>query len=631
MVKVMEVASCTSSQNECFVKVMKDCASAEYLKVPKDSRWSTTILLKFIFHQIAVRRKSLNPAAELAAIKELIVNLSLLHHNVTWTFTDVSNNTCVFHSAGQQSVLKRIVSNYGLEVMTKMVEVCYSSSEFRLEGFLSAPIQSCCTWNKAIQSLYYDSRWMKNKDPISGIINSYYTRYLYNGSENGPNTKHANLSASQIQKFPLFILKFTFPADDVDFYPETDHYVPLFKNRMQLNHFILDFLRDAFEVSCPEFIKFIAEEVQLSSPIKEIFQSTVSPKYFTKTLPCANKTPDPSSEQSLFSFAFLQSKENDIVQTNKDTAIPKGNLFDFGVSIQRHSLQVDNNLETRIADSSHTTKLQSKEDFHALMDKSLYEIELQRRKAIDLSMDRMLQNFGLSPATHFLTEQSLTLGKGIFDQLEIVGQWDNKFILAFDIQSNIFHVFDQHAVHERINYELLLTNVCETLKVRQLLPSLLIQVSERELTVLELKKELFLSWGFKFSTSFYPYEDGLYPVELYSTPVILDEMLTSDDLFEFCHYVDMNLNLPDSQLQPPAIRRIVAFKSCHSSIKFGQALSPEECRNFILELSQTALPFQCAHGRPSIHPVMNLQNVMNLKHHTKNKKYQLKLDNLVDI
>ena len=43
------------------------------------------------------------------------------------------------------------------------------------------------------------------------------------------------------------------------------------------------------------------------------------------------------------------------------------------------------------------------------------------------------------------------------------------------------------------------------------------------------------------------------------------------------------------------------------AIKFGDKLSVDECITLIGQLSQCNLPFQCAHGRPSLIPVLDIK------------------------
>lgn len=42
------------------------------------------------------------------------------------------------------------------------------------------------------------------------------------------------------------------------------------------------------------------------------------------------------------------------------------------------------------------------------------------------------------------------------------------------------------------------------------------------------------------------------------------------------------------------------------AIKFNDSLSKDECHSLVASLSSCQLPFQCAHGRPSIAPLVDI-------------------------
>lgn len=48
--------------------------------------------------------------------------------------------------------------------------------------------------------------------------------------------------------------------------------------------------------------------------------------------------------------------------------------------------------------------------------------------------------------------------------------------------------------------------------------------------------------------------------------------------------------------------------ACRSAIKFGDRLSIDECQILIQDLKKCKLPFQCAHGRPTLIPIINITN-----------------------
>ncbi len=58
--------------------------------------------------------------------------------------------------------------------------------------------------------------------------------------------------------------------------------------------------------------------------------------------------------------------------------------------------------------------------------------------------------------------------------------------------------------------------------------------------------------------------------------------------------------------KPTAVSEILAYRACHAAVRFGDQLTHDECCRIISQLAQCRLPFQCAHGRPTLHPIMVL-------------------------
>ena len=66
-----------------------------------------------------------------------------------------------------------------------------------------------------------------------------------------------------------------------------------------------------------------------------------------------------------------------------------------------------------------------------------------------------------------------------------------------------------------------------------------------------------------------------------------------------------------SAVLPPAVIRILNAKACRSAIMFGDPLLPSECAELVSALKATQLCFSCAHGRPTMAPLVNLQALRN--------------------
>ena len=61
-------------------------------------------------------------------------------------------------------------------------------------------------------------------------------------------------------------------------------------------------------------------------------------------------------------------------------------------------------------------------------------------------------------------------------------------------------------------------------------------------------------------------------------------------------------SIPNSELQ------VLQSRACHGAIKFGDKLDENVSIKLLNSLTECYLPFQCAHGRPSIAPLLNISS-----------------------
>ncbi|KAH9833711.1 uncharacterized protein C8Q71DRAFT_772167 [Rhodofomes roseus] len=57
---------------------------------------------------------------------------------------------------------------------------------------------------------------------------------------------------------------------------------------------------------------------------------------------------------------------------------------------------------------------------------------------------------------------------------------------------------------------------------------------------------------------------------------------------------------------PRELHELVNSKACRGAIMFNDALTNAQCTRLVHQLAETALPFQCAHGRPSLVPLTEI-------------------------
>ncbi|WOL05315.1 DNA mismatch repair protein MLH3 [Canna indica] len=178
----------------------------------------------------------------------------------------------------------------------------------------------------------------------------------------------------------------------------------------------------------------------------------------------------------------------------------------------------------------------------------------------------------------------------------------------------LIHVI-QHAADERIRLEELRRQVLsgEGRKITYLDSEEEMVLPEMVFQLLQKYAEKIHKWGWIFNThSLSPelfnknlnlLKRNTPGVTLVAVPCILGINLTDKDLLE---YIEQLVETDGSSNIPPSVLRILNFKACRGAIMFGDSLLPSECSLIVEELKATSLCFQCAHGRPTTVPLLNM-------------------------
>ena len=57
---------------------------------------------------------------------------------------------------------------------------------------------------------------------------------------------------------------------------------------------------------------------------------------------------------------------------------------------------------------------------------------------------------------------------------------------------------------------------------------------------------------------------------------------------------------------PPAMVDMINSRACRTAVMFNDVLDRGQCEELVRMLVECKFPFQCAHGRPSMVPIVNL-------------------------
>jgi DNA mismatch repair protein MutL len=176
---------------------------------------------------------------------------------------------------------------------------------------------------------------------------------------------------------------------------------------------------------------------------------------------------------------------------------------------------------------------------------------------------------------------------GALPALRTVGQLSASYLLAEGEEG--LYLIDQHAAHERILFERILKQRAEQKpEVQGMLEPLSIELTPGQEQVMQYSAGLLKEFGFNIE----PFGERTYLVR--AVPFVLNGSNLVDAIRELLDEVGSE--------QDASKRDIKAAQSlaCHSAIKAGQTLDPDEMRNLIKQLEQTSLPRTCPHGRPTM-------------------------------
>jgi DNA mismatch repair protein MutL len=171
--------------------------------------------------------------------------------------------------------------------------------------------------------------------------------------------------------------------------------------------------------------------------------------------------------------------------------------------------------------------------------------------------------------------------------LRPVGQVGNTYIVAEGPDG--MYMIDQHAAHERVLFERILSAQRQrAVEVQGLLEPATVELSPQQEQVWRESAQELSELGFTLE----PFGGRAYLVR--SVPGILAGRETTQSLLELLDLLGRD--------EGPADRteRAASSLACHSAIRAGDSLSPEEMRELIQSLERCDTPHTCPHGRPTM-------------------------------
>jgi DNA mismatch repair protein MutL len=171
--------------------------------------------------------------------------------------------------------------------------------------------------------------------------------------------------------------------------------------------------------------------------------------------------------------------------------------------------------------------------------------------------------------------------------LRVLGQLSAAYIITEGPDG--LYLIDQHAAHERILFERVRTQqASKTVEVQGMLEPLTIEVTPHQEEMLKDGEDVLASYGFAIE----PFGPRTYLLR--TVPALLSEGSIAQAVIEILDSLSAEGDRGKRE------ERIAISLACHSAVRAGQVLSPEEMRKLVRELELTEWPHTCPHGRPTM-------------------------------
>ena len=548
------------------------CCNGGVLEAPEDigAPDGTTVLVRNLFYNTPVRKKFLHSSTtEGSYIYELMQHIALSHPEVSISF--IQNGQTRFFTSGNNNLKDVIYRLYGKDTIQQILPVDADRDGIHIHGFIGKPVLGRATRN--YETFFVNGRYVKSK-VISSAVEEGYKTFLMQ------------------HKYPFAILHFTIDGEDID--------VNVHPTKMEIR--IMNPI--PFCAFVKETVASVLNEVSLIRNYTDVDSEKEAVK-----VPNVSHAPEPFEKNRLKMTDYdiagantnLQKNTQDLQDIQRTPSVQAGSNTQAMQELHDAQNTQDTQNIQGVQDSQSIQPLQNMQNI--VREQSDYQIN----KIIGNSIPKqtiITENYktGDNIIKHEQTpiikkaEQMELFSRALEEAddntltgLKIIGQvFETYWIVEFE--DNIYFV-DQHAAHEKVNYEEFVDKLNKKQNATQMLmPPLVISLSMPEMDIYHKYQDYFVKLGFEIE----PFGgDELsmrgIPTDLYGTDA-KDLFLTVLD------------ELAESPVRgtPDVILLKIASMSCKAAVKGNQKISYEEAKVLLKRLFSLENPYHCPHGRPTM-------------------------------
>lgn len=510
----------------------------------------TTILVRNLFYHVPARKKFLKTAAtEGNYINQLMENMAMLRPDISMRFINGGQNK--LYTSGNGRLKDLIYTIYGREISSNVLEINYECPLFAVTGYIGKPIIS--RGNRTFENYYINGRFVKSR-LIAAAIEQAYKPFMMQ------------------HRYPFTVLHIKIKPEliDVNVHPAK------MEVRFQQENEIYELLAGAIENTLrgKEFIPDVSDDGKAEKKVQEK-QKLPEPFEQRRLQAMKEIIPPPPAEHKTQN----EQKPSAEHKTQSEQKLPR-NEEQPKVSSKLSEPVCEYKAEKKQTIKDSDSKWESASGIHKRIGQDVSQTVNQMPTQPEQKLEKPEQQT-------LFTEPLLSEKARIHHRL--IGQlFDTYWLIQY---GNQLYIMDQHAAHEKVNYERLMEAYRKKERITQFVsPPMVISMTRAEEAILEEFKSEFERIGFTIE----PYGGREYaiseiPANLYG--------INEKDLF-----LEMLSDLEDRGSMQPSelIASKLASMSCKAAIKGGQKISFQEADALVSQLLTLENPYACPHGRPTI-------------------------------
>lgn len=558
----------------------------------------TTIVVRNLFYNTPARKKFMKTdATEISYIYDLMCRICMSHPEVSFKF--IANGTDKIFTSGNGKLKDIIYHIYGRDITSNLLEINAENDYMKISGFIARPCIS--RGNRSFEGYYVNHRYIKSAVLTKAIEDAFRTFVM-------------------IHKFPFTEINFDVKPDLIDVNVHPTKMELKFVNSQDIYSFTYNAIRETLL-----FKELIPDVTPEKDPKPETFKQRDignKPEAFenkrrealaakeNKNVPANGVAPAssyiPPSGRSSESIPAPVRPVIEVIDETKSANCVREDISPYKRSVSENRENVaESNADNQNAgnqnagnqntgyqnsgnqniDSQNTCNKENvntntdvstsqSSDNQALLNNSLENTEPVEEKKKYVQQDMFQEKF--------LTKEARAKHR-------LIGQlFKTYWLIEYD--GRLF-IMDQHAAHEKVKYEELMSNYNnKKIYSQYLMPPAVVTLSAAEIEFLHENMEMFEALGYQIENF------GGREFKLNAVP---DNLFGLDGRELFIDFI-ADASSSAKKVTIDTFIHKLSTMACKAAIKGNTEISFKEADALIDQLLKLENPYTCPHGRPTV-------------------------------